>query len=302
MRALANPTPLAWLMTALDILESWPDPLPIPPDAPRVEWRYLLFLRVTCEALEVAYSRVWKQGWATHCPLADAPDPLATSRLLRSVREHIPPSAAGLGALLLGLRLPEAGQACVYEALACGVDWVNPQKFWAVFNQPPVPAPAPAPIIVPASNRDAVVSHPIATPTDSPPASNDDPLVAIVSAVLADWITHPCFNRQAGDGWWTGDLYVAAKPFAEALQAHDGIKAQPGLSRDRKILYSQLAKQGLIVPNGGERIWKCCVTESVPEQKQLHTRYVSALKITPVLYQGLELGPRFQGTLGLAAS
>ena len=116
---IQNPTPLAWLAAALDVLEAWPEPLRVPRRAATLPWRYLLFLRVSCEALEAAYDQVWQQGLATHCPLTTTADSHAAApRPLRAARERIPPTSAGLGALLVGWRLPEAGQRCVYEAEA----------------------------------------------------------------------------------------------------------------------------------------------------------------------------------------
>lgn len=405
---LPNPTPLAWLTAALEVLESWSEPLPVPRHAPALAWRYLVFLRVACDALEAAYAQVWRQGWTTVCPLTDTPDRYAAPRPLRPARGDIPPSSAGLGALLIGLRLPEAGQQCVYEAMAAGVDWVHPAAFWRAVGFMPVapqatapspghttrsesakpasqPEPAPPPAAVPAqkpavrtgmtpsvetATRSRIGITPVANPgmppnaatpqnctatapsvetttkstTATPPAVHTgmppnaisisvstltapatnpgmppsattllepdtpttptagtgatpvpetaDPLAASVRATLARWVAHPSFNRQSGAGWRVDDLYVAAKPFAETLQAQAWVAAQPELG-NRKVLYRQLAERGLILPHGGQRVWALFVTE----QGRPVARYVSALKLAPALYAGLELGPVFQGTL-----
>ncbi|MCP5197434.1 MAG: hypothetical protein H6974_11725 [Gammaproteobacteria bacterium] len=350
---IQNPTPLAWLAAALDVLEAWPEPLRVPRRASTLAWRYLLFLRVSCEALEAAYDQVWQQGLATYCPLTTTSDSHAAApRPLRPPRERISPTSAGLGALLIGLRLPEAGQRCVYEAMAVGVDWVHPTVFWAEFGigpalpppTDPVPKPEPAPPpewrgasapksrlkqgarpkpkpesalklrVKPntASSSDATVSVPTspstpdtlastALPVAEIPvdasvlstASRADPLAAIAHAAVAALIAHPRFNRQAGDGWWYNEtFYVAAKPFAEALQEHAWIAAQPKLKK-RRTLYRDLKKGGLIIPHGGQLIWKVFVVEDGQSNK----RYVSALKLTPFLYAGLELGPAFRGAL-----
>ena len=85
---------------------------------------------------------------------------------------------------------------------------------------------------------------------------------------------------------------MAAKPFAEALQAHDGVVTQPDPS-NRKRLYRVLDERDLIVAHGGQRIWPLFVTgpgEPLP-------CFVSALKLAPALYAGLELGPVFQGII-----
>lgn len=323
-----NPTPLAWLTAALDVLEAWPEPLPVPCRAPALAWRYLIFLRTACDALEAAYGQVWQQGWSTHCPLTEVPDTHFAPRPPRPPRDRLPPSSEGLGALVLGSRLPEAGQQCLYEALAAGVDWVHPAAFWRELGiapaapdpdpirrdapgpggtpsaSSPLYPPAPGPGATPSMVRQepvppaAVVPAPVmamAPPAEATPAvagSMDDPLAAIARATLAAWIAHPRFNRHSGESWWTGELYVAAKPFAEALQAHDEVAAQPE-SRNRKWLYRVLDERDLIVTYGGQRIWPLFVTgpgEPLP-------RFVSALKLAPALYAGLELGAVFPGSV-----
>ena len=316
-----NPTPLAWLTAALDVLESWPEPPPVPRRAPALAWRYLIFLRTACDALEVAYGQVWQQGWSTHCPLTEVPDTQFAPRPLRPPRDRLPPSSEGLGALVIGARLPEAGQQCLYAALAAGVDWMHPAAFWREWGIAPAapdpdpirrdaPGPggtpaAPSPGATPSATRrepvppaatvvpaPAVARAPPAEATPAVAGSMDDPLAAMARATLAAWIAHPRFNRHSGEGWWTGELYVAAKPFAEALQAHAGVVTQPDPS-NRKVLYRRLAERGLILPHGGQRVWTLFVTE----RGQADARYVSALKLAPSLYAGLELGSVFQGTI-----
>ena len=294
-----NPTPLAWLTAALDVLEAWPEPLPVPRRAPALAWRYLIFLRTACDALEAAYAQVWQQGWSTHCPLTEVPDTHFAPRPLRPPRGRLPPSSEGLGALVIGARLPEAGQQCLYEALAAGVDWVHPAAFWREWGITPDPDPvrrdAPGPGAMPATTVvpvPAVVSAPRSEATPAVAGSLDDPLAAMARATLVVWIAHPRFNRHNGAGWWTGELYVAAKPFAEALQAQAGVVTQPDLSH-RKRLYRVLDEQDLIVAHGGQRVWNLFVTGS----GERRPRYVSALKLAPALYAGLELGPVFQGSV-----
>ena len=295
-----NPTPLAWLTAALDVLEAWPEPLPVPRRASALAWRYLVFLRTACDALEAAYGQVWQQGWSTHCPLTEVPDTHFAPRPLRPPRERLPPSSEGLGALVLGSHLPEAGQQCLYEALAAGVDWVHPTAFWREWETTPDPIrrDAPGPEATPAATVVPAPAMAMAPPAEATPAvagSMDDPLAAIARATLAAWIAHPRFNRHNGAGWWIGELYVAAKPFAEALQVHDEVVTQPDLSH-RKKLYRVLDEQDLIVAHGGQRIWPLFVTGP----GELQSRYVSALKLAPALYAGLELGPVFPGNIELA--
>ena len=67
--------------------------------------------------------------------------------------------------------------------------------------------------------------------------------------------------------------------------AHDEVAAPPE-SRNRKWLYRVLDERDLIVTYGGQRIWNLFVTgpgEPLP-------RFVSALKLAPARYAGLELG------------
>ena len=153
------------------------------------------------------------------------------------------------------------------------------------------------------STADTVAPLPVSTPSPSiaspvdtsilSTASSADPLAAITHAAVAALIAHPRFNRQAGDGWWhNATFYVAAKPFAEALQEHAWIAAQPEFTK-RKTLYRYLKKRGLLIPHGGQPIWNFFVIEDGQSDK----RYVSGLKLAPFLYAGLELRSAFRGTL-----
>ena len=314
--------PLAWLTAALDVLEAWPEPLPVPCRAPALAWRYLIFLRTACDALEAAYGQVWQQGWSTHCPLTEVPDTHFAPRPPRPPRDRLPPSSEGLGALVLGSRLPEAGQQCLYEALAAGVDWVHPAAFWRELGIAPA-APDPDPIRRDApgpgdAQRFVSAVSPRRVQERRPAWYDRNRFRPPPSFRRRSWRwrrrprpprrcrvdgrspgrdrprdaggldRHPRFNRHSGESWWTGELYVAAKPFAEALQAHDEVAAQPE-SRNRKWLYRVLDERDLIVTYGGQRIWPLFVTgpgEPLP-------RFVSALKLAPALYAGLELGAVF---------
>lgn len=238
-----NPTPLAWLTAALDVLEAWPEPPPVPCHAPALAWRYLIFLRTACDALEAAYGQVWQQGWSTHCPLTEMPDTHFAPRPLRPPRDRLPPSSEGLGALVIGSRLPEAGQQCLYEALAAGVDWVHPAAFWRELGialaapdpdpirrdapgpggtpsassplYPPAPGPGATPsmvrqepvppAVVPAPAM-AMAMAPLAEATPAVAGSMDDPLATITRATLAAWIAHPRFNRHSGEAGGPGSF------------------------------------------------------------------------------------------------
>ena len=189
---IPNPTPLAWFGAALAVLEAWPEPLPTPRRAATLAWRYLLFLRVSCEALEAAYDHVWRQGLATHCPLTTTLDSQAAApRPLRPLRERISPTSAGLGALLMGLRLPEAGQRTIYEAMAVGVDWVHPTAFWAELGIGPALPPRTDPVLEPAPD-------PKPEPVPVPPPLPEQGAEPAPSRGFGGWRSWPCAGSRGG--------------------------------------------------------------------------------------------------------
>jgi hypothetical protein len=286
--AVANETSLAWLAAALDGLEAMPEPLPVPRQAPALPWRYLILTRGLCDALETAYGETWRRGAATRCPLTRTPDPCPAPRALRPPRPRVPVSSAGLGALLAGSCLPAAGQRRLFEAQALGVNWVDSAAFWRALA---AGAPGRSEQAA-ARNAEAARAAPPASGSD-PANAGADPWCAIARTALAALVAAPRFNRQSGDGWFAGGaFYVAAKPFAEQLQAHPWVAARAEL-RNRKALYRQLAARGLILPHGAQKVWALFVSEPGPAD----ARYVSALKLSPSLYDGLETCPAFQGTL-----
>lgn len=314
--AVANETSLAWLAVALDGLEAMPEPLPVPRQAPALPWRYLILTRGLCDALETAYGETWRRGAATRCPLTRTPDPCPAPRALRPPRPRVPVSSAGLGALLAGSCLPAAGQRRLFEAQALGVNWVDSAAFWRALaaGAPGRSEQAAARNAETASastekahpgypaktTGTAAARNPAETARAAPPASGPDPAnagadpwCAIARTALAALVAAPRFNRQSGEGWFAdGAFYVAAKPFAEQLQAHPWVAARAEL-RNRKALYRQLAARGLILPHGPQKVWALFVSEPGPAD----ARYVSALKLSPSLYDGLETCPAFQGTL-----
>lgn len=286
-----NPAPLAWLDAALERLERCPEPLPIPPHLPRLPWRYLVFVRLLCDGLEAAHGELRRRGIAARCPLTDAPDPFLPPRAARPARERSP---EGLGALVAGLRLPEAGVRLVLAAHAAGVPWADAAAFWRQLEPAAAPDPAPAaPPAAPASpepGRAARADPPGAT---APPAAGESPLDALARAALAALVAAPDFNRHAGNAWLCGGaLYVAAQALARELHAHPWIRARPEL-HSRKALYRQLAERRLIEPDGAQRIWPLWVCED----GQPDPRYVSALKMSPDLAAGHAGGDAFRGWL-----
>ncbi|MBK8168583.1 MAG: hypothetical protein IPK64_21760 [bacterium] len=301
-----DPAPPDWLDGALDRLERIPEPLPVPPHLPRLPWRYLVFVRALCDALETAHGELRRRGIAAPCPLTDRPDPFPPPRAPR----RAPQPPVGLGALVAGARLPEDGLRLLLAACAAGIPWPDAAAFWGRLAAPgPAPEtaspsepdrarddpPAGAPPIVrgvePAPARDgppAVAPDPVTAP-----AAARDPLDAAARAALAALVAAPGFNRQAGDAWRHGGaLYVAARAFAREVGAHPWVQGRPELG-NRKALYRHLLRRGLIVPDGGQRIWPLWVCED----GQPDPRYVSALKMAAGPSAGLDAGPAFPGWL-----
>jgi len=99
----------------------------------------------------------------------------------------------------------------------------------------------------------------------------------------------PTFGVSCGSrNFWVA---IRCKPMTGwSRNPHDGVVTQSDPSH-RKGLYRVLDERDLIVAHGGQRVWNLFVTgpgEPLP-------RFVSALKLAPALYAGLELGPVFQG-------
>lgn len=297
--------PLAWLIAALDRLEALPDPLPIPPQAPTLAWRYLLLTRLLGDELETLYTAAWRQGWATRCPLTDRVDPFPPARALHRARDRARLDSTGLAALIGGSRLPLAGQQQLYAAHLAGIDWTDSVAFWRAFaavEPGAIPSPAP-PVIGTTARADSMAGRiPTASATASiadaePPRADSaptaDPWSAVVCATLAALITGPRFNRQAGDAWFQkGAFYVSAKAFAETLSLHSWVQTQPGFG-NRKTLYRQLAARRLIVTDGAQKIWPLFICEN----PDLCPRYVSALKIAATVVAGLTPSSEFRGSI-----
>lgn len=354
----------AWLGPTLDRLEALPEPLPVPPQAPGLAWRYLVLMRLLGDALEAAYTAAWRQGVATGCPLTDAPDENPAPRGQDGARERARRQGAGLAALIAGTRLPLAGQRHLYAAQVMGVDWSDSTAFWACVraagaqksssaaadtgipaSEPESPGGATGtslpeagrlvtdaatlrPVSLPdvpgepqASARASVapprLRHPATSlPDATPPAAagssppdphraplpdvTTDPWNALARTALATLVASPRFNQPAGVAWfYDGVFYVAAKAFAETLQHHAWIAAQPEL-RDRKAIYRQLLMRCLILPEGARPVWHLLIIAPSATEP----RYVSALKMAPALAAGLTPCPAFSGVLrpGTAAA
>lgn len=159
--------PLAWLQDALAHLEALSEK-PLPPAA-GLPWRYLLFVRVLCDALETAYQAAFRRGPPMRCPLTRTVETHPPSRAWRPASPGIQAIYSGLGTLLAGRWLPKTGQKWLYAALAQGIEWTDSAAFWAQVNAarttPPPPASLPeAPV--------AAVEPRTTPPTRAAPARN----------------------------------------------------------------------------------------------------------------------------------
>jgi len=319
-RAIPNPTPLAWLASALDRLERFPEPLPIPRDAPRLSWRYLLWTRMVCDHLEAAYDELRRRGIAARCPLTDLPDPFPPPREVRLPRPRPPALPAGLGALVAGTRLPDAGQRRLLEAHAEGLPWADSAAFWRRLGAdatptaeptPAHPAAAPEPVPLDPSGppvepdpatvtppRPARISAPGAASSEAgphspmpvepfpsappvrPPADEFTALATRVRAALAQLVAGPGFNHQCGDLWFDGDAF-----WVVALPFAERIQAQPPTAElcnlnHRKRLYRQMAAQGLLFPHGSQPVWY----RFILDPGRSRARYASLLKLPARLH------------------
>lgn len=266
-----------WLDAAFARLAALPEPLS-PPAAADLAWRYLAFARALCDALEAAYTDALRAGRATRCPLTDRPDRYRAPRPLRKPHERSRLEGAGLGSLLAGVRLPEAGLRRVLEAMARGIDWADPAAFWTACA-----AVAPG-----------AASQATGAPAGAAAATAAELRAAVRAALRALVQDGAAFNRPHGMGWHAGGAFwVVAKPFAERLQ--DRLPAHPEL-HNRRTLYRRLAAQGLLLPHGAQPVWAL----RVGEPGQPHLRYASALKLPAALYDGPEPCPVYAGTLRAA--
>ena len=279
------PPDFGWLDAAFARLAALPEPL-APPGADDLAWRYLAFARALCDALEAAHADALRAGRATRCPLTDRPDRYRAPRPLRKPHERSRLAGAGLGSLLAGVRLPEAGLRRVLAAMARGIDWADPAAFWTA-------CAAVAPVAAsPASGAPAGAGPaPVPAAAEATAAELRAAVRAALRALVRDGAA---FNRPHGLGWHAGGAFwVVAKPFAERLQ--DRLPARPEL-RDRRTLYRRLAAQGLLLPHGAQPVWAL----RVGEPGQPHLRYASALKLPAALYDGPEPCPAYAGTLRAA--
>lgn len=294
---------LAGLDEAFARLATLPPLLTPPPQTDGLSWRYLVFTRVLSDTLEAAYTTAFRRHPPVHCPLTTITDPYRAPRTRVQPHERATLDATGLGALLAGVWLPEAGQQQLLQALSRGIDWVNAAAFWAMdatARTPPRPTETPtspseenaenASEPAPGSRGDAgpdVASRPDADPVTADATPLSDAFHVAVRALMAD----PMFNRQSGGGWsCDGRVWVVAKSFAERLLADPWVQTQPALQH-RKTLYRRLMAQGLIQAHGAEPVWKMFVSEAGAKP-----RYASVLKLAGAVAGG----PHYTGTVWAA--
>lgn len=275
-----DPAPPDWLDGALDRLERIPEPLPVPPHLPRLPWRYLVFVRALCDALETAHGELRRRGIAAPCPLTDRPDPFPPPRAPR--RAPQPPvglGGAGGGRALAGRRpAPAAGGVRRGHPLAR-----RGRLLGAARRARPGAGNGLAPRARPPARRPARTfargrSRNRARPPARRPAGGSPPdrqgrrtrprarrpgggragpharpsggarPWTVARAALAALVAAPGFNRHAGDAWRHGGaLYVAARAFAREVGAHPWVQGRPELG-NRKALYRHLHQRGLIIP------------------------------------------------------
>ncbi|MBK8534594.1 MAG: hypothetical protein IPL59_05415 [Candidatus Competibacteraceae bacterium] len=169
-----NEDSLAWLPEALTRLEALSERVEsLPANALPLPWRYLIFLRVLCDALEAAHQAALSRRLPIRCPLTRIADPYRPPRRWRVASPRVQAVYSGLGTLLAGVWLPEEGQKWIFSAVAQGVDWMDSAAFWAQVNAIGTPPSPPLPDAVPASTTAApaaaVVEPRASAPTNATP-------------------------------------------------------------------------------------------------------------------------------------
>lgn len=179
----------------------------------------------------------------------------------------------------------------------------------ARFNTPPgPPMPTPeaalsAPVLAtdaqsakpsrasPEAQRRRTSQSPSGPP--APPSGPETALCIEVRAALSTLVLGPGFNHQAGDLWFSGDVFwVLAQVFAHHLEARTAAESRCALQH-RRWLYTRMTRQGLLLLNGAEAVWQRFVAD--PGQQQ--PRMISALKLPARLYPLAWRLPVYQGRI-----
>ena len=119
-----------WLKAAFARLAEQPPPPAGWPSVAGLSGRYLLLTRVLGDALDAAYTTALRTGQPLGCPLTRAPWPAATLQPRLPPAEWAALDGTGLGSLITGVWLPEAGQRQVWRALAHDIPWTDAPAFW----------------------------------------------------------------------------------------------------------------------------------------------------------------------------
>ena len=173
-----NEDSLTWLQEALTRLEALSErveALRLRYPANALPWRYLIFIRVLCDALETAHQAALHRHSLMRCPLTRIADPHRPAGAWRAVSPRIQDAYSGLGTLLAGVWLPEEGQKWIFSAAALGIDWMDSAAFWAQVNATettPVPSPSlpnAAPVSTTAAPAVAAAEPRASAPTTASP-------------------------------------------------------------------------------------------------------------------------------------
>ena len=267
-----------WLNAAFARLAEQPPPPTGWPSVAGLSGRYLMLTRVLGDALDAAYTTALRAGQPLHCPLTRDPWPTAMRQARLKPAEWAALDGTGLGSLIAGVWLPDAGQRQVWQAVAHDISWTDAPAFWET---------------VAAQHRAA--AHPGKMPDLALSPEDEERLILrdAVRDVLRGLVQSETFNHQDGAGWYhQGVFWVAAKPFAERLHAQPEVRDQ-GEWRPRPALYRHLMAHGLLLPNGAQPVWNVYVIE----EDLPHRRYASVLKLPATLYAGFEACPAYAGRL-----
>ena len=267
-----------WLAAAFARLAEQPPPPAGWPSVAGLSGRYLMLTRVLGDALDAAYTTALRSGQPHHCPLTWEPLPTVTLQPRLKPAEWAALDGTGLGSLIAGVWLPDAGQRQVWLAVAHDLPWPDAPAFWAA---------------VAAQTPDS--ADPVGTADPAGSIEDEERLILrdAVRDVLRGLVQSETFNRQDGAGWYhAGAFWVAAKPFAERLHAQPEVRDR-GEWRPRPALYQRLAAHGLLLPNGAQPVWNVYVIE----EDLPHRRYASVLKLPATLYARVETCPAYAGRL-----
>lgn len=276
--AAAAETTAVWLDSAFARLAQQPLPPDHWPSVAGLSGRYLVLTRVLCDALDAAYTGALRAGQPLRCPLTRESLPTAGLQPRLPLAAWAALDGTGLGSLIAGIGLPEAGQRQVWRAVAHDIPWPDALAFWETV-----------------AAQTQASARPGRTPDLASSVEDEERAILrdAVRDVLRGWVQSETFNRRDGVGWYhDGTFWVVAKPFAERLSVQPEVRDRAEW-RPRPALYRRLAAHGLLLPNGAQPVWNVYVVEEDPR----HRRYASVLKLPATLYAGVETCPAYTGWL-----